>query len=264
MKLLNLNTICILSAFAGITQGQAKVFEINERENTIYLHPNPELKIKVMDLQSDGGILSAFLDYGTQSKKEIQELKNKFPNYAIQVLTAFSASDTLFEIPEIGLRSLTPKRQGQFGPYLNLQIAISRQQTQDLKKMLASKKTPRVVFENLVTSQYKSLSLLERQSFSPEACSWIHGNTLGEVFLKQAQFTRPTLVEHEETFKKLRREILDYCYSLTLTKVSSFQELFELPATKKEPTQNLVIETYSMQNKDIQYLLEPILDFGED
>jgi len=116
---------------------QAAVIEKNVAESKIYYAVTPDLNLTIMDLGSDGGLLTLSLDYvGSKAEREIKDLQTQNPGFTVEtVMVEPTESKTQLQIAEIKYSQDVEVKQGQVGPYINSQIVLTAEQMKSIKSL---------------------------------------------------------------------------------------------------------------------------------
>lgn len=245
--------IAALLMFVGFSAG-ASVLEVNKQESKVYFTVTPTLQMTLMDLDSDGGMLTIFLDYsGSNVKSELQILRQQYPNYAIQAVIARPESGTVdFEIADVGLKKTFRVSQGQTGPYLNTQILLTSGQVKRLTELRGALKD-KVAFQLPIHSSYFSQQVLESVTLDESACGGDKVKSIKDVIANLANFRRPAGIKNEQTFSSLKNDILDKCYGIAVTQINSFAELMKLSVAPAHPTSlsGVYVDSVKREKSDI-------------
>jgi hypothetical protein len=252
------NILLLLTLNFSVAYGA--VIEKNEIDKKIYIHPTPTLQIEILDLETEGGLLSIFLDYESEnSKKELSEAKSKYPDYEIQSVTAVPVDDSIeIEITDLGLKEKFIIRQGQIGAYLNSQIMLT---TAQMKKVTE-------VSENLSSSvkaniRLKSFvnSVVVKESYKVDRniCRSLDVNNVGDLIVALNNLKKPTEIKYPETFEALKSTLLKGCFSVVASSVSTFEQLLSLPLALNSRFDDLTVkfEVITPQNK--VYVMKPLV-----
>lgn len=237
----------------------AHVIEVSEAQKIIYYTPTPTLEVEVTDLEDSGGMFSLSLSYDNASARDEEEsLKLKYPGYGLKLMMAQHATEVVrVEIPEIGLSQETLVKQGQLGPYLNLQLLLKPEQVSKLKK-LSAKPADLLKLVIPASSGYQSLQILETYS-STTICSEIRAQRLDQLMMVLLSLKKPVGLQRPETFLAYKKSILENCFDVAPAKVTTFKDLLKLEI-KTKASSGVVTATYSTnQWVEAKYDLVPRL-----
>ncbi|QDK39278.1 hypothetical protein [Bdellovibrio sp. NC01] len=225
-------TLMFLSGLSA----QASILEVNKQESKVYFTVTPTLQLNLVDLDSDGGMLTVFLDYrGNDIKNESLQLNAQYPNYAIQAVIAHPVSDTVdLEIPAANLKKTLKVSQGQTGPYLNSQIMLTVSQVKKIKELRNFLKD-QVNFQMPIRASYFSQQVLETVTVDESACGGESVKSVKDVINNLANFKKPASVKNERTFSSLKQDLLDKCYGISPAQINSFADLMKQPVIKEHP-----------------------------
>lgn len=239
---------------------QATVFEINDQEMKVYIHPTPTMEMTLQDLDSEGGILYLNLTYdGKSTKQEISDLQSQYPNYEIQALTARQNGNVSVRIADIVQHDFQAYQQ-QLGPQINTQLRLSQDQVSRLKA-LGSKLAS--LTEMLVPAKvsFMHTQLLERYELSPDICMTLNARTVQDLVVNLGHLEKPEGIKFDETFTKVKTQLLSQCFSVLQQRVESFQQLLSLRLNTLQPTAPLVGEAFKKQEVTKTISLKPLLTF---
>jgi len=238
----------------------AHVIEVNQEQKVVYFSPTPNLTVTLSDLD-DLGILSLSLDYEAQAaSQEREQLKQTYPGYTFQVLMAQHTSESVVvSIPEAGIQHETLIKQGQMGPYMNLQMQVSKAQVAKIKALAKSQKE--ILKVSLpVASSYRASRVLEHYKNS-SVCSEIQSQNFGSLVQNLLGLKKPAGMKFDETFLVYKRSILENCFEFAPTTIGSFKELLRLALQKKEVLPLITATHSEVRNLDVKYELIPKVSF---
>jgi hypothetical protein len=248
--------LVILASLFFSTLSFAHVVEVNHDQKVVYFSPTPNLTVVLNDL-GDLGILSLSLDYDAQAaNREREELLRIYPGYSFQVLMAQHMTESVVvHIPEAGIHQETLIKQGQMGPYMNLQMQVSKAQMGQIKA-LAKGHQDILKFSLPVASSYRASRVLEQYQNS-SVCTEIQSQNFGSLVQSLLGIKKPEGMKFEETFMAYKREILENCFDFAPTKIGSFKELLRLALQKKENAPVITATHSEVRNLDVKYELIP-------
>ncbi|MEK2646773.1 hypothetical protein [Bdellovibrio sp. BCCA] len=236
----------------------AAIHEVNEYERTVYYSLTPYLEMNVMDLESDGGILSVSLAYdGDLARQEMDRVKATYPGYKLNLLTAqVTGAPLKVEIPSVGISEETVLRQGQAGPYMNLQISLKKDQVAKLKTL--AKRNDFLNLEIPVQANYSSSTEMEKFEDSVN-CSELRVNRIEDLILNLSRMKQPSTMRYDQTFISYKKDLLQKCFETEASSVKSFRDVLNLPI--KSRLEPVVVKGLHLdrQNHDIKFNLVPIL-----
>lgn len=246
-----------LTLMMGAQLSWASVIEYNHEEQKIYMHPTPVLEMSLIDLGSDGGVLNVSLEYRSEnSKNEIQQLKDQFPQYEVQVLTAERLENVNLEINDIYLNQELSLRQGAMGPYINAQISLKSYQVSRLKNQ-GNKILERISLKLPAKVAYMSEKVIEQISESPQICERLKVRSVQDLLMSLGELKASSAVQYQETVKSLKNDILKKCFSVNETQIHSFKELMESQITTLRPNDELVGKTLKRTEVSRRILIVP-------
>lgn len=236
----------------------AAILDANSTDQAIYMHPTPTLEVNLMDLGNDGGILTVSLNYiSATTKAEISDLQLQYPDKEIQVIMAEPQYGIVtFAIPEIGLQQDFPLQQGQMGPYLNNQVALTKDQ---MKKALALKSqlADLVQFPITAKANYLFTHVVEEYTASSNICSTLKINTVKDLVLSLGRLQKPNSIQYSQTFEAFKGELLDHCFVVHPSPVNSFKELLNLPITTSLLTEKITGQYVEKKSQSKVFSLNP-------
>lgn len=248
--------ILFLTLQASLAHGI--VVERNLTESKIYFHPTPVLKISLLDLDQEGGLLTYFLEYDSElAAKELEEVKGSNPNLEISTVMAEASEETMtIDIPLLGLSSAFPLKQGQMGPYLNSQLLLSFEQLKKLKG--ANKDLASLIKTNLkLKTNINFPDVVESYKSDPEVCNNLASKNVGELILSMTKLKKPAGIKFAETFISLKHSLLEQCFEVSETQVKSFTELLKVPVHNVKNPQDIVGNYVTNQSHAKQFSLVP-------
>jgi hypothetical protein len=203
----------------------ALVLEVNEGDKKIFYHPTPALVLNLTDLGSDGGFLTAFLDYSNQkTKAEYNEISSQYLNYDVQVLGAEPVSGIVtLKIPKASfLRELTI-RNGQLGPYINSNFDLKKDEVDSLLRVKDLESE--VILTIDVKSSYSSSQVIEAYHTDSGFCEQLKVKDVSDLMQTLISLKRPREIKFNQTFDSLKRSIIDQCFEAEPSVVNNFNEL---------------------------------------
>ncbi|NUN05099.1 MAG: hypothetical protein HUU57_04985 [Bdellovibrio sp.] len=214
----------------------AAVLEVNSSESKVYYTVTPTLQLNLVDLGSDGGMLTVFLEYrGNDISQELKQLHVQYPNFQIQAVIARSANEYVdLEIPDLGLKKSLRVNQGQTGPYINSQFMLTAAQTKKLKNLQRSLKES-VRLQIPVRASYSSGQVIESVTLDESACGGAKVTSVQDIIAHLGNMKRPESIKKDKTFSSLKQDILDKCYGINSTQINSFAELMKHPVNLEHP-----------------------------
>ncbi|MGZ3769142.1 MAG: hypothetical protein ACXVCP_06725 [Bdellovibrio sp.] len=235
----------------------AAINEVNEYDKTVYYSLTPYLEMNVMDLDDDGGILSMSLVYdGALARQETEKVNNAYPGYKVTLLTPQVTSDPLkIEIPVAGISEETTLRQGQTGPYMNLQLSLKKEQVTKLKDL--AKKGDFLNLEIPVQANFSSSAIVEKFE-NTVTCSDYNFNNVEDLILDLSRMKQPSTVRFDQTFTSYKKDLLLKCFEIDASSVKSFKDILNL--TVKARAQSIAVKgAYTdRQNHDVKFNLIPV------
>lgn len=236
----------------------AAVHEVNDYEKTVYYSLTPYLEMNVMDLDDDGGILSLSLAYeGELARQEMEKVKSAYPGYKVTSLTAqVTGAPLKVEIPLAGISEETLLRQGQTGPYLNLQLSLKKDQVAKLKSL--AKKGDFLNLEIPVQASYSSNSVLE--SFEESVtCSELKVGRVEDLILGLSRMKQPATVRFDQTFLSYKKDLLKKCFETDASSVKSFKDVLNLAV--KSRAESVVVKGVHQDRQEhtVKFNLVPVL-----
>lgn len=230
MKLLF--TILVLLA----SNTHAAVLEVNNSESKVYYTVTPTLLLNLVDLGSDGSMLTVFLDYrGNDIAKESQLLRTQYPNFQIQAVIARAANENVeLEIADLGLKKSLRVNQGQTGPYINSQFMLTAAQTKKLKDLKRSLKES-VRLQIPIRASYLSQQVVESITVDESACGGNKVALFQDIIVHLSSLKKPESIKKDKTFSSLKQDILNKCYGINAAQINSFAELMKHPVTLEHP-----------------------------
>lgn len=236
----------------------AAVHEVNDYEKTVYYSLTPYLEMNVMDLDDDGGILSLSLTYeGELARHEMGKVKTTYPGYKLTLLTAQVTGTPLkVEIPLAGVSEETILRQGQSGPYMNLQLSLKKDQVAKLKAL--AKKGDFLSLEIPVQASYSSNSIVE--SFEDSVvCADLKVGRVEDLILGFSRMKQPSTMRYDQTFVSYKRDLLKKCFETDASSVKSFKDVLNL--TVKSRAESVVVKGIHQDRQDhtVKFNLIPVL-----
>jgi hypothetical protein len=206
----------------------ASFVETNLTEKKIYLHPDPQLLMTVIDLDESGGLLNLSLEY---NEKMVTEEKNKRrfenPGFEVEIVDAESSNGFLnIEIEPIGLVTKLQVKKAAFGLYLNGQLLIDSHKMETLKK-LGLNLAHAVKVDASVKSQFNASVVKETYNSDPRFCEVFTAKTIRELILELSKLEKPNSIKYPKTFESYKHSVLDQCFEISNTTIYSFTELLE-------------------------------------
>lgn len=249
--------LTLLITLAG-SWALAAIHEVNEYEKTVYYSLTPYLEMNLMDLDDDGGILSMSLVYdGELARQETEKINDAYPRYKVTQLTPQVTGDPLkIEIPLAGISEDTILRQGQTGPYMNLQLSLKKEQVVKLKAL--AKKGDFLNLEIPVQANFSSNAIVEKFENTVN-CSDQKFNNVEDLILDLSRMKQPSTVRFDQTFTSYKKDLLHKCFAIDASSVKSFKDILNL--TVKSRVQSIVVKgAYTdRQNHDVKFNLVPVL-----
>lgn len=236
----------------------AAIHEVNDYEKTVYYSLTPYLEMNVMDLDGDGGILSLSLTYdGDLARQEMEKVKTAYPGYKLTLLTAQVASAPVkIEIPYAGISEQTVLRQGQMGPYMNLQLSLKSDQVAKLKTL--SKKSDFLSLEIPVQASYSSSTELEKFENSVN-CSDLKVNRVEDLILNLSRMKQPSTMHYDQTFVSYKKDLLQKCFETDPGSVKSFKDVLSLSVKSRADSVVVKGTHLDRQSHDVKFNLVPVL-----
>lgn len=197
----------------------------------LYYSPTPKLEITLMDLGSDGGILSVGSDYDSeQLRAQYERLVRENQDLKVTAVMGTAADAFWVSLPLLRKSWQQEVRQSQTGPYFNGQYILS---ANELKKIQSEARTSTLAKLIVVTApvkfQYDEVKTIETYKTTTEICRRIKGRNTREMILNLANLSKPTGVNLDSTFADYKANILDSCFELNGGSARSFTELMDLP-----------------------------------
>lgn len=217
--------IFLLSSLLFCFQSYAAILDVNSADKTVYYHPTPALEINLVDYD-DGGYLTVFINYESDvTRNERNDLQAKYPGTTAQAIMAEpqQASGSL-TIDQTDIHINIPMRQGQVGPYVNVQTTITKDQ---MRQVLAVKsRLQNLIHVSLpVRSNFTESTVVEQYVASPQVCSDLKVRTARDMILALTHLQKPASIKYQQTFDALKTEILDHCFETSLQSIGSFKDL---------------------------------------
>lgn len=236
----------------------AATHEVNDYERTVYYSLTPYLEMNVMDLDSEGGILSLSLAYeGDWARQEMEKLGATYPGYKLILLTPQVTGTPLkVKIPLVGISEETILRQGQTGPYMNLQLSLKVDQVAKLKAL--AKKGDLLNLEIPVRASYSSSNAIENFEGSVN-CADLKVDRIEDLILNLSRMKQPSVVRYEQTFVSYKKDLLQKCFEMDTSSVRSFKDVLNLPVKSRVDTPVIKGIYLEKKNHDIKFNLAPVL-----
>jgi hypothetical protein len=206
----------------------AHVLEVNEAEKIVYYAPTPVLSVTLVDLESEGGVLNLLLDYdGATAKKENTQIKESYPGYQVQAVVVQPTNQELqVNIPEIGVSERTLLKQAQMGPLLSMQLGLKPEQVRKFKIMERSQ-TPLKIEIPIRTSIHSSQTI-ESYSTESTACRDLKVRNVADLITSLGSLKKPGRIQYAQTFESYKSSLLQNCFDISPTYISSFKELLKM------------------------------------
>lgn len=255
-----MKTYLLLIIALFVQTSGAAVLEVNSPEGKVYYHPTPTLEANLMSLADGSGYLMISLDYiGKDTEAELASLHQQYENYQIQPLTAeHSEASVVLNISEIGLQKEIQLRNGQMGPYINVQIELKKDQVDKLKK-LKDQIQKSFNFEIQARSSFNSDTLIESYQAGPDVCDQLKVQSVGDLIKNISLLKKPDGIKYSQTFDSLKATLLNSCFEVKPQSIESFAELMKLPVGTVTPNKALTGRFVQKKSQDKVFGIKPNL-----
>jgi hypothetical protein len=217
--------------------------------DVLYYTAEPTLSLSVTHISKTQSLVSVSGEYTDSDLMTSynEALGNLKKDQRAQRVDPVVAGPVQIDFTDLNLRFESVAKNGQTGPWFEIQELVTRELGQKIAKMSLAKIKVKIA----TTMSYVELVEEKVLEIDPQMCTQLKGPTIKDLIYYFGKLPKPQEIRSEKAFDNYRRQLLISCFEvISFQNVSSFKDLLELNLRANPPREKIpIFETVARDRK---------------